>query len=143
MDPIDCSVHAFHENAFSQFELERVRGQAGLRQRGLHAGDQSFVPEFLAGQIDGNLEMAETGSMPADCLVTGYLEQLAPHTDDLPGFFQHFQKLCWAEQAFVRVIPAYQRFNSMHPPSVQINLGLVVENELVPLLCVVQIGFQL
>jgi hypothetical protein len=62
---------------------------------------------------------------------------------DLADFLQHAQEIFRVEQSLVRVLPADQDFDGMNTSVLKVELRLVMEDELAPLLRIVQIGLEL
>ena len=81
--------------------------------------------------------------MPGDGLTAGLLEHPRPDREDHPGVFEHGQEVLGLDDTPDRVAPTKEGFHPPDSDAVELEDGLVDEEELVLLERLTQVGLEL
>ena len=134
--------HIIHKGAFGDLQLQ-LRGVDGVaRQHLAHQGADIVAAELMGGKIHRHGQRRQPCLAPGAGLATGLVQHPAAHRHDHAGFLQGGDELAGRHQALLRVAPAQQRLHPHHAVTAQVQLGLVVQHELVAFQGAAQLAFQ-
>ena len=131
-----------HQRTLAEFQLQRAGRQAGLRQDGLKAGDETFVPELQRRHIHCHRPAQQLTVAPQAGLFTGLVQHPATDLDNQPAILGNRDKAAGLQLPQLRMIPAQQSLGAGDGAAGQINLGLVVQHKLMPFQGHAQFGFD-
>ncbi|MNI62911.1 hypothetical protein D3C73_1182490 [compost metagenome] len=99
-------------------------------QRLGHALHQPCMAELQGRQVNGDAPMGVAQHIPLTHLPAGFIEHPFTDRDDQPCFFGKIDELVWQQQALSRVLPAHQGLGPNGLTVAGIELGLVMQAEL-------------
>src|SRR5690554_2985821 len=119
------------ENLLGQLYLQHGRVHLLGQQRVPDMGHQGLIVQLPARQVDGNPEVFTGRAFPARQLAAGGQDHPAADLGNAAAFLRQGNELTGCQQAPARVLPANQCLDAGYLVGVQIELGLVVQNEFV------------
>ena len=122
-----------HHHAFGDLELEQVRRHAADRQRLIDVLQQAFVDELARRKVDRHRDRPPPFALPDHVLRAGLPEHPAADRNDQAGFFGKRNEFARRQHRSVLMAPAQQRLDAGDRAGVQIDLGLVMQQQLVAL----------
>ncbi len=126
-------VGRVHDDRLGHLQLQPSRRQAGfLQHRGHHRRDAAAL-ELAHRQVDRHLRHREAIPVPAPHLGAGLGQHPLAQLADEAGVLGHRDEAYRRHPAQFRAVPAHQGFDADQAPGVDLDLGLVFEEDL-PLL---------
>ncbi len=111
-------------------ELQLAGRQLGVAcQRSAQFGHKIGLRQLHGVDVDAHRQ-AQPSAVPLGDLLQRALEHPVAHVHHQRLLLQRRHKSPWGEQAALRVLPADQRLDPDHGPAAHIDLGLVIEHEL-------------
>ena len=96
------------------------------------------LAELFTGDVDADPADVDASITPGKELAAGLTEDVFTDGDDQSGIFGEFDEGRRAQQAALRMLPAYQRLDRADVSGAQVNLGLVVQDQLIAFYCLFQ-----
>ena len=135
-------LRGVHRHAFGDFQLQAFRWQAAVLQRAVHAVHQIGQLELAMRDIHRHAPKQVPTIQPTPRLRAGGVQYPVANRHDQRRIFRNRNKLRRRHHAHLRVIPADQRLVAKQLARVQLELGLVVQQELAARQRGVQAVFQ-
>ena len=120
------AVIVLEQQPLGDLELEPLRRQSRLRQRGHHLQGKAAVPELDRRQVDGDLDAVRPGRR----LDAGAVQDPFAERDDHAGLLGDRDEHRGRHFSAHRMFPAHQRLAGRHPAGAQVDQRLVVQPEL-------------
>ncbi len=118
------------QQTLGQFDLQRVRRDAGLGDAGQPCFDQTAVPELRRRDVHGNPQALEPLAAPGGGPDADGLQHPRVDRRHQPDLFGDLEKGLGRQQPVRRVSPAEQRLQPRHPRAPKIDHRLIDEHEL-------------
>jgi hypothetical protein len=83
--------------------------------------------------IHPHIEVARSATAPFAHLTTDFAQHPVTDRIDQPDLFRKRDKLIGRDQAVLRMLPARQRFEGDHPPTIKGDDRLIVDTQLIAL----------
>src|SRR5882757_6620516 len=106
---------------------------AGVIQGAPNDVDEVALPELCCGDIDGDAHGRKTVALPGTDLTARLPHDPFSDRNDQPALFGQGYEVIGRDQTPLRVLPAKQRFGAAEPSGSRIDLGLIVQQELLAL----------
>ena len=125
--------YVLHDHAFGDLELEQARRHATDRQRLIDVLQQAFVDELARRKIDRHRDRPHSLALPRHVLQASLPEYPTTDRNDQAGFFRKRNEFARRQHGSILMAPAQQRLDAGDLAGDQIDLGLIVQQELVAL----------
>ena len=119
-----------HDRRFGDLEFESIGREPGMPQDGAHLVDQ-IGADLLHRQVDGHARHLEALRLPGDDLAAGLVQHPATDFVDDADLLGQGDELRRRHQAQLGMTPARESLHGHHPAGAQVDLGLIVQAELV------------
>lgn len=120
------------QDGLGEFQFQIARLQPDLRQHFADVAAETGLAELVGRNVDRHHQL-RTVALPAPVqhLAAGVFQHPIADLRDQPGIFGNRDKLRRADQTQFRVAPADQSFAADHPVAANVDLGLVIQFQLV------------
>ena len=126
----DAGGRVVHGNRFGDFELQVGAFQTMLFQCPRDMRQQDGRVQLMGGQVHGHAEVGDADIAPCAELAAGFIQYPFAQRQDQAGFLGDGDEFGWRHQAHARVAPAYQRLEPDDAAAPAVELGLVMQFEL-------------
>src|SRR5450830_824474 len=92
---------------------------------------QQPIAQLLDGYIDCHWIQRKLRDLPQRQLTTHCFNDPVSQRDDQVILFGKWNKIIWIDQAMLRMLPTYERFQTDDIEMLQIELGLVMQTEFI------------
>ena len=121
------------QHRLGELQFQMLGPRAGAFQDGEDVVAKIRIADLLSAEVDGDASEFQTPVAPVARLPAHGLQHPVREWPDQPAFFGHRQKGARLEYALARMTPAHQGFHADQPPRSQIELGLILQEQLVVL----------
>src|SRR5260370_1406887 len=132
LELVDGELQAVECGALRELELEALPVETGDPQGPAHILGQA-LPQLAGRHVDRHRERGEPGRRPGLKLLAGGGDDERAEGRDEPGLLRQGDEGVGEHQSPLRALPANQRLGAGDPARPDVHLGLVMEDELLPL----------
>ena len=132
-----------HQHLLGDFELEGLRGEAGGVEALLYELRQVELAKLAGRKVEGHGEGITGDFLELDAILAGLAEGPLAYRDHEADFFGDGNELAGGHVAALGAGPTQKGFHARDPAGGQVDLGLVVEGELVVFEGVAEVFFEL
>ena len=126
-----CRSDIIHDRSLGKLQVEVPRCDTCLVEYRSDLHQQVFLGKLYCGEIDGDAEVGIPAPLPGTELATGGTQDPLADGNYQAGVLRNLEELRRRNHAHFRVAPAQQRFHADDPSGFHIDLGLVMQFELI------------
>ncbi len=132
---LNGQLFAIQDGGFCNFQFNQRRCNVMFCQHVQHGIAEVVLAQLQRRDIDAERSV-NVHCLPFAQLLAGQSQHFHAQVDDKTAAFGHTDEAVGVDQAKFRVSPAHQGFKARYSQVIQVDLGLVVQNELTLLQCV-------
>src|SRR5580704_9943964 len=132
-----------HDRGFCQLNLQECWVEPRGIQSAANLTYQVREAELRGRKVDRDTQGARPALLPYAPLATRLIQHPFADGVEQAALVRDGNEVSRQQQAALRMVPANQCFGAVYPSGRRVNLGLVVQLELLPTQCLVQLALEL